>query len=196
MPITQKIKPHEPHKYQIAIWEIKETLAELLQEAKNLDVSKFNTEKRKKEFLSIRILLNILDPNSIVSYNKYGAPQLENNKFISISHSENLAAVIISTNNVGLDIQKISKKPLELSSKFIAKNKHTPLTKEKATLIWSCKEAVFKWHQKGNINFIKDIQVDPFIIQKKGQLTAQFKQQRLRLHYQKINKHFLVYVCN
>ena len=121
MPITQKIKPH---KCQIAIWEIKETLPELLQESKNLDVSKFNTEKRKKEFLSIRILLNILDPNSIVSYNKYGAPKLKNNKFISISHSKNLAAIIISTNNVGLDIQKISKKPLQLSSKFIAKNTH------------------------------------------------------------------------
>ena len=43
---------------------------------------------------------------------------------------------------------------------------------------------------------VKDIQISPFILQKKGQLTVQFKQQRLRLRYQKINKHFLVYVCN
>ena len=134
-------------------------------------------------------------PNASISYNKYGAPEIGNNHFISISHSKNLAAIIISKNKVGLDIEIISGKPLRLASKFISKDSHNPQSKEKATLIWCCKEAVFKWHQKGNVDFITDIKIKPFIIKDKGQVMATFKNQELSLYYKKIEMHFLVYVC-
>ena len=67
--------------------------------------------------------------------------------------------------------------------------------KEKATLIWCAKEAIYKWHQKGNIDFIKDIKLHNFEIEEKGLLTAEFKTEQLFLNYQKINNHYLVYVC-
>ena len=66
----------------------------------------------------------------------------------------------------GIDIQEISKKSLRISSKFI--NQHIQnLTKEKCTLIWAIKEAVFKWHRKGSVDFKKDIQVPDFNIAEK-----------------------------
>ena len=102
---------------------------------------------------------------------------------------------IISKNKVGLDIEIISEKPLRLTSKFISNDSHNPLSEEKATLIWCCKEAVFKWHQKGNVDFITDIKIKPFIIKEKGQLIAVFKKQKLSLYYKKIEMHFLAYVC-
>ena len=61
------------------------------------------------------------------------------------------------------------------------------LSKEKATLIWCTKEAIYKWYQKGNIDFIKDIKLHNFEIAEKGVLTAEFKTERLFLNYQKIN---------
>ena len=100
--------------------------------------------------------------NKNITYNKYGAPELEHGRFISISHSKNLIAIATSYQKVGLDIEQISDKPLKLSSKFIAKNVHEDLSKEKATLIWCAKEAIYKWHQKGNIDFIKDIKLSNF----------------------------------
>jgi 4'-phosphopantetheinyl transferase len=192
MPLLQKIEEND---CQIAIWDMSESLDSLIRSSISLELSKFKTEKRKKEFLASRLLLNELLPNASISYNKYGAPEIGNNHFISISHSKNLAAIIISKNKVGLDIEIISGKPLRLASKFISKDSHNPLSKEKATLIWCCKEAVFKWHQKGSVDFIADIKIKPFIIKEKGQLIATFKIQNLSLHYKKIENHFLVYVC-
>ena len=192
MPI---IKQFKKKRYQIAIWETQDSLDENIDLDYNIDLSKIKNQKRKKELLSSRILLRELEPNNSISYNTYGAPELANNKFISISHSKNLTAIIIANNKVGIDIERISEKPLRLSSRFIEKNTHKPISKEKATLIWCCKEAVYKWHQKGKINFIQDIKIMPFKIQSKGELIAKFRTNKLRLHYQKIDAHFLVYVC-
>ena len=114
---------------------------------------------------------------------------------MSIAHSKNLVAITVSDKKVGLDIEQISEKALRLSSRFIAKDNHQKLTLEKATLIWCCKEAIFKWHQKGGVDFKKDICLTPFVLSEKGEIAANFKQERLKLNYRKINNHYLVYVC-
>ena len=142
------IKKYTENNCQIAIWDLKESLTELLKLGARFDSSNIKTEKRKKDFLVSRLLLNELDPNQQISYNSNGAPEILNGKHISISHSKNLVAIIISDKKIGLDIEYISEKPLKLSSKFNTRNSQQDLTKEKATLIWCCKEAVFKWHQK------------------------------------------------
>ena len=192
MPIIKQFK----QKYcEIAIWETYDLSHKNIKTDKNIDLSKFKNIKRKNEVLSTRLLLDELLPENSITYNTYGAPELDNNKFISISHSKNRTAIIISYNKVGIDIEKISEKPLQLSSKFIAKNVHKRMSKEKATLIWCCKEAIYKWYQKGKISFIEDIQIIPFKIEEKGELIAKFKKQNLRLYYEKIDAYFLVYVC-
>ena len=111
MPLIKKI---EKNNYQIGIWEMSESLEHLY--LLNNKFSKFRNINRKIEFLSTNLLLNELTPNSKIFYNKYGAPQLKNNNFISISHSKDLVSMIISNKRVGIDIEKISKKPLKLSS--------------------------------------------------------------------------------
>jgi len=189
------IKKYTENNYQIAIWDLNESLTELLKLGARFDSSNFKTEKRKKDFLVSRLLLNELEPNQQISYNSNGAPEISNGKHISISHSKNLVAIIISDKKVGLDIEYISEKPLRLSPKFISDNSHQNLTKEKATLIWCFKEAIFKWHQRGGVDFIKDIIIPSFILEEKGQIKIQFEKNPLILKYQKINNHYLVYVC-
>ena len=179
----------------IAIWKITETLEELLQLSHIIISPNFNTKKRKKEWIASRLLLNEINPNYSISYNEFGAPELNNGSYISISHSKGLVAIIISQQQVGLDIEEISGKALRVSSKFISTNNLKALTAEKATLIWCCKEAVFKWHQKGKVDFIADIKLHPFESMKKGCITAEFRNTQLILNYQKIHNHYLVYVC-
>ena len=133
--------------------------------------------------------------NYSISYNAFGAPELNNSSYISISHSKELVAIIISKQQVGIDIEEISEKALRVSSKFVSTNNLTSLTAEKATLIWCCKEAVFKWHQKGEVDFIADIKLHPFETMEKGGITAEFRNTQLILNYQKIHNHYLVYVC-
>jgi len=189
------IKRYTENNCQIAIWDTQETLDELLKLSKPFDLIKFKTKKRKKEFLASRLLLEQLKPKAIVAYNEFGAPELSNGDCISISHSRNLVAVIICTKKVGIDIEQISEKLLRLSSKFVSEKNLKNLSKEKATLIWCCKEAVFKWHQKGGVDFINDIIIPEFTVKEKGIITIQFKNKELNLNYQKINNQYLVYLC-
>ena len=179
----------------IAIWDTQETLNELLKLSRPFDLTKFKTEKRKKEFLASRLLVQEISQNTIITYNEFGAPELDNGKYISISHSKEMVAIIISEQQVGLDIEQISEKALRLAAKFISAKNQSNLTKEKATLIWCCKEAVFKWHQTGGVDFIKDIIIPEFSAKEKGEIAIQFKNKELNLNYQKINNHYLVYVC-
>lgn len=179
----------------IAIWDMCESLDELKNLSEQYDLSSLKSEKRKKEFLASRLLLEKIHPNTSIIYNRYGAPTLSDGNFVSISHSKNLVAFIVSDKKAGLDIEKISKRALRLSSKFIAKDNHQKLTLEKATLIWCCKEAIFKWHQKGDVDFKKDISLTPFVLSEKGEIAANFKKEQLKLNYRKINNHYLVYVC-
>ena len=179
----------------IVIWEITETLDDLLQLSHAISTTPLNTEKRKKEWLASRLLLNEINPNYSISYNIFGAPELSNGSYISISHSKKLVAIIISQQQIGLDIEKISDKALRISSKFVSTNSLKGLTAEKATLIWCCKEAIFKWHQKGGVDFITDIKLYPFESMEKGEIRAIFRDIQLILNYQKINNHYLVYVC-
>lgn len=179
----------------IAIWDVCESLDELKNLSEQYDLSALKSEKRKKEFLASRLLLEKIHPNTSIIYNRYGAPTLSDGNFVSISHSKNLVAITVSDKKVGLDIEQISEKALRLSSRFIAKDNHQKLTLEKATLIWCCKEAIFKWHQKGGVDFKKDICLTPFILSEKGEIAANFKQEQLKLNYRKINNHYLVYVC-
>ena len=181
--------------YTIAIWEITETLEELLQLSHAISTADFNTEKRKKEWLVSRLLLNEINPNYSISYNPFGAPELNNGNYISISHSKGLVAIIISQQQVGIDIEEISEKALRVSSKFVSENNLNNLNKEKATLIWCCKEAIYKWQQKGEVDFVTDIKLYPFKSLEKGEIMAKFRNTQLILHYQKIHNHYLVYVC-
>ena len=179
----------------IGVWYIDETLKELIKKSKGRSILHLSTEKRKKEFLATRLILEIISPQTKIIYNKYGAPEIDNKKFISISHSNKMVAVIISDKKVGLDIEKISEKAVKISSKFILKIKHNNLSKDKATLIWCCKEAIYKWYQKGNIDFKHDIDIHPLSEADSGIIAATFKEKKYSLNYIKLETYFLVYVC-
>jgi phosphopantetheinyl transferase len=185
----------EENNCKIALWKITETLKDLLQVSNIISIPDFNTKERKKEWLVSRLLLNKINPNTTISYNAFGAPELDNGNYISISHSKGLVAIIISQQQVGVDIEEIAEKALRVSSKFISKNNLKDLTAEKATLIWCCKEAIYKWHQKGKVDFITDIKIHPFESMQMGGGRAEFRNTQLILNYQKIHNHYLVYVC-
>ena len=188
------LKKIEKNNCIIAIWDMQESLEELMQQSADISTPDFNN-KRKKEYLVSRLLLKDIAPNTRIIYNKYGAPGLENGKHISISHSKHLVTIILSKQKVGLDIETISEKPLRLSSKFISKDVHQNLTEEKATLIWCVKEAIFKWHQKGNVDFKKDMKIKEFKIMEKGEISCNFKGEKIIVKYRKIDNQYLAYVC-
>ena len=79
-------------------------------------------------------------------------------------------------------------------SKFVNVNQ-TNLDKNKTSLIWSIKESVFKYHNKGGIDFKRDILLKDLIVKDKGKLVVQFREEYLKAYYFKIENKYLVYVC-
>ena len=193
MPIIHKI---ETGKTTILVWKITEALEELLDLYGNINNTNYTSKKRKKEHLISRLMLNKVCENGTIIYNEFGAPELDNGKHLSISHSNELVTVIISETKSGIDIEQISEKTLRIASKFVSEKNLIKLNKEKATLIWCLKEAIYKWHQKGGVDFIKDIIIPEFNLEEHGKVTTYFREKELNLNYLKINNHYLVYVCN
>lgn len=89
----------------------------------------------------------------------------------SISHCGDYAAVIVSSDHrVGIDIEIPSEKIAKVKSKFISQEETmliAPQTLEELTLIWSSKEAIYKWHGEGKIDFRQHIQLKSYARERK-----------------------------
>ena len=93
-------------------------------------------------------------------------PFLEDDEYhFSISHCGNFAGAIASRENrVGVDIEFISPRLKGISPKFLTDDERKYLEKwqylstlhlQMITIIWSAKEAIFKWYGAGNVDFRK-----------------------------------------
>jgi phosphopantetheinyl transferase (holo-ACP synthase) len=178
----------------LGIWEISESVNELKALTKGVKLDQIKSQKRKLEILAVSALLEKMCGNVKLDYNKYGAPILDNNKKISISHSKKLVAIIVSELKTGIDIEIISKRLLKIKDKFISKCDNINYSQEDLTIAWSTKECIFKWHQKGNLNFKDDISIKSIDHSTKT-IEVSFDKNLFILNFLKINNHILVYVC-
>jgi len=97
-------------------------------------------------------------------------PFLESERYhFSISHGGNFAAAIVSsTSRVGVDIELVSPRIVAISHKFlhygekVFLNDWLHLTKmhlELTTVLWSAKEAIYKWYGHGELDFRQHMQL-------------------------------------
>ena len=104
----------------------------------------------------------------------------------SISHCGDYAAAIVSsTHRVGIDIEIPSPKVQRISHKFIHENEkhwlepfsfqHRTSNVELQTILWSAKEAIFKWHSLGGIDFQEHMQLCGNTTGSKDELVLPFK---------------------
>jgi phosphopantetheinyl transferase len=178
----------------LGIWEISESINELKALTKGVKLDQIKSQKRKLEILAVRALLKEMCGNVKLSYNKFGAPVLDNNNKISISHSKQLVAIIVSELKSAIDTEIISKRILKIKEKFISKYDNINYSQEDLTIAWSTKECVFKWRQKGNINFKDDIIIKR-INHSTKKIEVSFDKNLFILNFLKINNNILVYVC-
>tara|TARA_B100001057_G_scaffold480917_1_gene554331 strand:+ start:1652 stop:2269 length:618 start_codon:yes stop_codon:yes gene_type:complete len=131
-----------------------------------LDLKKNNLSK--EQFLAIRKLIELEDLDYIIKYNKFGKPSINSNLNISISHSNQIAAIVFSNNRrIGLDVQLIESKILNIQDKFLNISEKTKirnnLTVDLLTMIWSSKESIFKAISKKGVDLSKNIIIDQVV---------------------------------
>ncbi|OXA72855.1 4-phosphopantetheinyl transferase [Flavobacterium aquidurense] len=172
MPLFQTIQFNETTK--ILIWHITESFEELLskvvlKEKTQQRLDGMKSQMHQRAFLSVRMLIQEMGfTDHEMHYDEFGKPYFNCHNHISITHSHDFAAIIISHETVGIDMELQREKILRIADKFVdTENSYlntqntTDYIKE-LTVIWGAKEAIFKIRNEKGISFKDHIRVNAF----------------------------------
>ncbi|MFG4001267.1 4'-phosphopantetheinyl transferase family protein [Flavobacterium aquidurense] len=172
MPLFQTIEFNETTK--ILIWHITESFEELLskvvlKEKTQQRLDGMKSQMHQRAFLSVRMLIQEMGfTDHEMHYDEFGKPYFNCHNHISITHSHDFAAIIISYETVGIDMELQREKILRIADKFVdTENSYlntqntTDYIKE-LTVIWGAKEAIFKIRNEKGISFKDHIRVNAF----------------------------------
>jgi len=159
----------------IGIWKKNESIEELLQSTllmpfeqkeilENTKLLKRQTEKLITRRLTQELLKDFNNSTYLgISKLTTGKPLLCNSPLeLSISHCEEYVTVQLTIENrAGIDIQNINPKLRTIAPRIFSKEELNQIGESDILLAraWSCKEAIYKYYEKGNINFIRDIEL-------------------------------------
>jgi phosphopantetheinyl transferase len=197
---------------QLAVWKIEEEESFFTQKV-TLQQQVTHPHKRLQH-LAGRFLLPYLFadfPSELIQIADTRKPFLPNEAYhFSISHCGDYAAAIVSaTQRVGVDVELVTHRVNKIRHKFLHISElqnwdiealEEPEKYRTLTLLWSAKEAMFKWWGRGDIDFSDCMQVEAAALQSKGILNASFRKDdftaSLQLHYQLKEELSLVWVNN
>jgi 4'-phosphopantetheinyl transferase len=159
---------------KLGILELNETCSVLLQEFRftekeQLEYSKITNEKRKCEFLAVRLLLQkMMQKKQEIYYTNSGRPFLQEKLHISISHSPELAVILLTDKPSGVDVESLQRKTDTIATRFLSNSElqHIDTTPNPAItriLYWCAKEALFKCTPWEGIDFKSQILIKPFL---------------------------------
>jgi hypothetical protein len=164
----------------LGVWEITEDFDSLysmvdLATVEKTKLDSFKNISRKVEWLSVRALVkNMLGKDTRILYNAENKPFVRGNTHnISISHSNNLTAVLISKDKrVGIDLEYMSGKISKVADKFINEKESITsdpeLGKFHLYLHWCGKEAMYKISEKQDIDYRNGLTIKPFTPEEHG----------------------------
>ncbi|HKZ64908.1 MAG TPA: 4'-phosphopantetheinyl transferase superfamily protein [Chitinophagaceae bacterium] len=180
---------------RLGIWKIEET-EEFFRG--NVPQHRDVTHPHKRlQHLAGRFLLQFLFPDfpyELIQIADTRKPFLLNEQYhFSISHCGDYAAAIVSKDNrVGIDIEIPVEKIIRIKNKFLNNDEKrkwfiNELSPDPGilTLLWSCKEAVFKWYGDGGVDFSEQIRlksqnpeaetIECFFVKNQSSLSVQYR---------------------
>lgn len=182
---------------QIFIWKITETFEELfgqvvLNDRNRIRLDGMKSEMHQRAFLSVRKLLQETGHTDLdLYYDEFGKPHLKSEKHISITHSHDFSAIIISDKTVGIDVELQRDKIIRIADKFcdlefqFLESKETQDYIRKLTVIWGAKEALFKIRNEKGISFKDHIIINAF--------DLEVRQTIAELHFNSLVKDFKIH---
>ena len=157
-------------KTKIKLWKV--MIGELSpKELNNEEKKLFKLKKSnvlKEQFLATRKILELENSDYIITYDLDGKPSLNSEFNISISHSHEIAALVLSNNRkIGLDVQLKESKILNIQNKFLNKFEKLNIEDDPSidilTMLWTSKESIYKAISLKGISFSKNIKIDKFV---------------------------------
>ena len=180
---------------QILVWKITESFEELfdtvvLNEKNSIRLAGMKSQLHQRAFLSVRKLFYLAGYTDFdLYYDEFGKPHLKDGKNISITHSHNFSAIILSDETVGIDIELQRDKIIRIADKFCdSEFQYLTDNKEyirKLTVIWGAKEAIFKIRNEKGISFKNHVKVRSFKLEASETIAE--------LHFDNLIKDFKIY---
>jgi 4'-phosphopantetheinyl transferase len=207
MPLLSLIHPFDGS--EIAVWQITESAEQLLKDltptvVEQEELDRIKSPKTRLQWVGSRRLIRHLCGHSLVK-DQYGKPALSGSmQHISISHTEGFAAVIISSSNAGIDINRLDKNIENIAHKFINEQEAECLGQGESRLkqihlFWAAKEAMYKLYGKKEVDFRTHLNIEPFQLQAKGVLKGSILKGHTRdldIHYIFEKDYVLAYVTD
>lgn len=163
------------------LWEITETEEELAFDAFESCPEEIIAPAKRKEFLAGRALIKVLFEKTGGEYvglrkDEQGKPYLKSHPHeISLSHSSPyVAAQIHPTSAVGIDIEQPKEKLLRVAPRVLSSAEEKDAGEDiiKHCIYWCAKEAMYKIYGKRGLHFNSQLNLDPFVLKKSGDLTG------------------------
>ncbi|PZR23658.1 MAG: 4-phosphopantetheinyl transferase [Flavobacterium psychrophilum] len=182
---------------RLLIWKNTESLEEFLghvtlKDTCSMRVEGMKSELHKKGFLGVRMLLQEIGYTDFdLFYDADGKPHLTDGMNISITHSYAFSAIIVSKNDIGIDMELQREKVITIADKFIEPEfnyldpSHLTDYMRQLIVIWGVKEAVYKMISRAGLSFKQNIYVFPFELKDKQGMTS--------VNYEDINESYPFY---
>lgn len=195
----------------LGTWEITRDYEAILKslsltEAEMATLLAFQNHNRKLEYLSVRALLNeMAGSKARIIYDETNKPFLQDGSFhISISHSYNLTSILLSRNKrVGIDLEYMSHRISKIADRFMHPDEKITTDPSKRRLHlyihWCAKEALYKICDKNQLNFRKNLYIEPFDVSDhgylKGRVLSENREEYFDLYYFLFEEYVIVYCC-
>lgn len=203
MPLYKTLTPNS--QTTVKIWKITESYEDLIEpitlrnECKHR-VLGMKSELHQRGFLSIRHLLDEFGyTDQDLFYDENGKPHLKDGKHISITHSFTFSAIIVSDQEVGIDIEKQREKIKIIAHKFVDYefdylDKEAEDYIQKLTVIWGIKESLYKLFATPGMLFREHFFVIPFML-KDGETVSWIDYEGKKLRYNTLFLEFEGFTC-
>jgi phosphopantetheinyl transferase len=193
----------------LGIWKLSDTVEDLINQfhftQTELDeYKKFAIDRRKAEYLATRLLLQqLLKEKKEIIYQPTGKPQIKySKKKISISHSADFVAIIVSDKEVGIDVENAQRNIEKVSRRFLHPDETLWIEKSDDVqflkiLSWCAKEAIYKCSKHTGVQFNTQIIIPSFDFKKNnsffGKLTDADCEKKYKLWYYYFQNNIAVY---
>lgn len=152
---VEKIHPHTT----LLVWKITETDEQLKTQLpksvlETITNKNYKSKSRRLEVMATYALLTsyLKTPSVIIDHNSNGQPLLDG-FYISISHTNGYACVLLSTQKVvAIDIEYHSDRIERIRSKFL-RSDEAFTSIEDLLLVWSAKETLYKYFSEDDLMY-------------------------------------------
>ena len=150
----------------------------LLPEYYTEELNKISSDKRRREFITARLAMNLLTGAEVrIMYDEAGKPYLSNYEgHISISHSRNYLAIIYHPQKAtGIDIECPTEKVLKVSKRFLNEIEQAYFEENilKIQIAWSVKEAMYKMLGESYVDFAASMLIHDFELSERGRISCE-----------------------